>query len=145
MRLFTTNPLQPLGIVENIASNSGGGIFVQGYDNGQFGESQVCGTDYRISANSAAEGSAIFAHNGTFGRTGINFGQHLPERVYLRRCLAGYAALHSQECRLIDDNVAQTLSGQATAGSTASLLQAVSSCTPTACACAAIAARTRCA
>jgi predicted outer membrane repeat protein len=129
VRLFATNPLQPLGIEGNIASSDGGGIYVHGYLSGfEQGSANLCGTDYRIAANSAQEGSAIY--DATVG-----------SYIYLDRvntysgpsaygacggvdaAALGAQPCTSQNCNLIEGNVAQNISGQATAGSTV-LLQA---------------------
>jgi len=119
VRLFTTDPLHPVRIDGNTASANGGGIYVTGY-NGN-GASTVCGTDYRISANSAPEGSAIYsAGNGEFE---LNRLSAFVECSDVHADTLGAQPCTSEDCNLIDGNIAQNASGQATGGSTI-LLQA---------------------
>jgi len=109
VRLFATDPLHPLRIEGNNASQDGGGIYLRGqFDD--WGGAYLCAGGYRITGNSAQEGSAIY----TFG--GVR------DDVYLQRqcgsSALGSVACTSVDCNRIDDNTAQNISGQATNGST---------------------------
>lgn len=58
VRLFTTDPRNPVAVSGNFASHTGGGIYLN--VNGTY-ESDLCAYNFRIDSNSAPEGSAIYA------------------------------------------------------------------------------------
>jgi predicted outer membrane repeat protein len=118
--LFTIDPQHPVRIEGNSAVHDGGGIYLKPVAGGQPSFASVEGSDYRITANSAQEGSAIFLDSdysttGYDSASSVNLqrgcdGESLPS--------LGAVACTSEECNRIDGNVAQNISGQATAGST---------------------------
>lgn len=122
--LFTTDPQHPARIEGNSAVHDGGGIYLKPVAHSALGQTSfasVEGGDYRITANSAQEGSAIYvdADYSTTGYDAFGYvnlqggceGESLPS--------LGAVACSSEECNSIDGNVAQNISGQATAGSAA--------------------------
>jgi predicted outer membrane repeat protein len=114
LRLFTTDAQHPLRIEGNKASQDGGGVHVKSDDGLIYqGKAELCASGYRITANSAKEGAAIYA---------ISYDNTRNSRVYSwRQC--GDSELDavtcsSDDCNRIDGNVAQDISGHATPGST---------------------------
>lgn len=63
--LFTTDAARPIGITNNIATHTGGGIFLLPFSDGTLPDAgnaaEVSGWDYCIDNNIAAEGAAIYA------------------------------------------------------------------------------------
>jgi predicted outer membrane repeat protein len=126
-RLFSTNARHPVRFDGNIASHVGGAIYAHPNAGVGSGDAGVCGSDYRISSNSAQEGSAIYAdeqYDAITGYSGASVslspaiihgttpcGDVAPATLGAVECTAA-------DCNLIDGNVAQNVSGQATAGST---------------------------
>ena len=123
--LFATDPQHPVRIEGNIASQDGGGIYLKPVAGGSPSFASVEGTGYRITANSAQEGSAIYSGN-DFSTIGYDTAGYVGLRGTcgdVSLPALGAATCTSEECNRIDGNVAQNISGQATAGSTL-LLQA---------------------
>ena len=60
VRLFTTDPANPVQIDNNIAKNRGGAIFL-GADSYHLSQGIFCGYDFRINNNQAADGAALYA------------------------------------------------------------------------------------
>jgi hypothetical protein len=69
VRLFTTDPANPVLIENNVASDRGGGVYLGMTD---FPGGILCGYDFRIDANQASDGAAIYADYdpGVFTDTG---------------------------------------------------------------------------
>jgi hypothetical protein len=63
INLFTTDPLNPVTVAGNFASQAGGGVYLKPFvDNSQdAGLANLCASDFRIDGNSAPEGTAVFA------------------------------------------------------------------------------------
>jgi len=118
--LFATDPQHPTRIEGNIAAQDGGGIYLKPVAGSNPSHASAEGTGYRITANSAQEGSAIYAGN-DFSTVGydaagdIDFSGHCSD---VSLPVLGSAACISEECNRIDGNVAQDILGHATAGST---------------------------
>ncbi len=124
--LYTTNPSLPISIRGNYASDTGGGVYLQGYA-GAFSEAEgrLCAWDFRIEDNAARDGSAIYQNSDTFD--GVTFGSgevHLNDPTCTRagsvRCASGTA------CNTISANDAVTTSGQFSDGATLRLLAGAS-------------------
>ena len=123
--LFATDPRHPVRIEGNIASQNGGGIYLLPVANSSSGQVSMEGHDYRITANSAQEGSALYAGN-DFSTFVYNPGSYVNLRGGCHDVslpALGAVTCTSAECNRIDGNIAQNILGQATAGSTL-LLQA---------------------
>jgi hypothetical protein len=126
VRLFTTDTRQPLRISGNSAAHVGGGIYTLSREGADGGIATLCGVDYRVDANSAQEGSAIYVDEHyavSWGYTGSYVGlnrQAVDAQSYCPGATSaslGAVPCSSDTCNLIDGNVAQNISGQATAGS----------------------------
>ena len=63
LRLLSTDPSYPARISGNIAKQNGGGIYLKPSATGQsmFGHATLCAHDFRMDANLAIEGAAIYA------------------------------------------------------------------------------------
>jgi len=112
--VFTTDPAHPLTIEGNVASQDGGGVYVRSDDSLIYqGASDLCIGGYRITGNTAKEGTAIYA---------INYNNPRQSRVYARRnCGAaelGAVVCTAANCNRIDGNVASDISNNATDGLT---------------------------
>ena len=124
VHLYTTDPLQPVTVRGNFASDTGGGIYLQGYA-GFLDDSiaSLCASDFRIDDNAAQDGSAIYQNSDTFDGIGYNGGEvHLNDAHPLctrpgLRCASGLS------CNTLYGNDAVTANGQATNGATIRLLQ----------------------
>ena len=130
VRIFTTDPQHPVQVSGNIASHTGGGIYLKPLVAGTVGYAPIfCAYDFRIDANSAQEGSAVYGDEdhsdfaGWAGPTiGFNYNAENADQICgasssiaslgAVRCASGVA------CNELDDNVAQTIDGTATAGAT---------------------------
>ena len=60
VRLFTTDPANPVQIDNNIASSHGGGVYL-GADASDITRGVLCAYDFRIDENQGADGAAIYA------------------------------------------------------------------------------------
>lgn len=120
-RLFTTDPTAPVAVSNNSASHTGGGIYLQ--PNSEY-TPYLCAYDFRIDDNAAQEGSAIY------GDEWSTLGNYYGAEIYLNtdqggecgtpetidtlgavRCKAGIT------CNTVNNNTAETISSQPTAGS----------------------------
>lgn len=116
VRLFTTNANRPVRIHDNVATNTGGGIYL--FSDWEFVDgslSSLYAYDFRIDGNSAQEGSAIYAdmNGNSAGRIFLNGGlDGLPRPAEL----GAVACAPGVRCNLIEDNIAQTTGGSATTG-----------------------------
>jgi hypothetical protein len=63
VNLFTTDATRPVGIVGNTATHTGGGIYLKPAesDGDTVSDTYLCAWDYRIEANNAQEGAAIYS------------------------------------------------------------------------------------
>jgi hypothetical protein len=115
--LYSVDPLRPVRVYGNRASNTGGGIFA---DTVSLSTGLLCSFDVRIDGNVAQEGSAIYADS-DFGTIGLTFGSRAfintdaPEYACTRpmgsvRCAAGVP------CSTIEGNRTENSAGNATAG-----------------------------
>jgi hypothetical protein len=122
VQLFSTDANNPVRIQGNSASHTGGGIYLQP-DADDLGFAHLCGVDYRIDQNSAVEGSAIYADEDE-GDIYVGGFVELGAIAFLGDCTddppaaLGAVACTSEDCNLIDNNLAQDTSGQPTPGST---------------------------
>jgi hypothetical protein len=129
VRLFTVDADHPVTVANNIATHTGGGIWVKP----ELGECRnpaiLCAQDFSIHDNTAQEGAAIYTdENGASpldgGVVGLNITDDSPaasgnSSACKRSNLVPYGAVSCAAgvaCNEIDDNVAQTTDGTATAG-----------------------------
>ena len=77
VRIFTTDPANPVRIDNNIASNHGGGIYL-GAESTNFLSGVLCAYDFRINDNQGADGAAIYADSSSPA-----FGVDLGGEIYL--------------------------------------------------------------
>ena len=62
--LFTTNPSQPVGVLGNYASDTGGAVYLQSYrGNGAYAKGRLCAWDFRLDGNAARDGSALYLNS----------------------------------------------------------------------------------
>ena len=64
VRIFTTDPANPVQIDNNAAGNHGGGIYL-GADASDITRGVLCAYDFRINDNQGADGAAIYADSST--------------------------------------------------------------------------------
>jgi hypothetical protein len=119
VHLFTTDPLNPIMVRGNDASDRGGGVYLQGYED-FFSNStaHLCAWDFRIEDNFARDGSAIYENFYTsIGYIGGDVHLNDPACVHpgAVRCASGVP------CNTISGNDAD-MSGAATDGATIRLL-----------------------
>jgi predicted outer membrane repeat protein len=126
--LFTTDAGHPLWFDGNVATHVGGAIYAHPNAGVGSGDASVCGGDVRLSGNTAAEGSAIYAdeqYDAITGYSGASVSLG-PERIHAAVPCGGdeppsmfdAVACTSTDCNRIDGNLALDGSGQPTAGST---------------------------
>ena len=139
MRLFTTDPANPVQVSNNSASHSGGAIYLRPHnDLSGAGASVLCAYDFRIDANTAQEGAAIYADAdysvGLFplgGTVALNTnpasdsGNHYCVQTETPSALGAVACAAGLPCNQFVANQAEDQNGQPTAGSTI-LLQSAS-------------------
>ena len=125
LRLFSTSATEPVRISSNAAHGIGGGIYLQPYVssavNNDRSYADMCGTNFRIDANLAQEGVAIYSDEEN------SFGNSVGGGVYLNSTgcgpesaasLGAVACARGIECNTIDGNTAYKVdTGEATAGS----------------------------
>lgn len=64
VHLFTTNPLQPVAVRGNYASDTGGAVYLQSYRAvGAESLGRLCAWDFRIEDNAARDGSALYLNS----------------------------------------------------------------------------------
>ncbi len=127
VRLFTTDPNNPVQISSNTASHTGGAVYMKPrQDASGSGASTLCAYDFRINDNSAQEGSAIysdmdhssFALDSIGGSVNLNatmpFNCSHPELPATLGAVACTAGIPCNE--FVGNSAAQN--GQPTAGST---------------------------
>jgi hypothetical protein len=62
VKLFTTDPARPVGVVGNTATHTGGGIYLKPTaGTGNYSATFLCAWDFRIEGNIAQEGAAIYS------------------------------------------------------------------------------------
>ena len=119
VKLFTTDPNNPVGVTSNTASIHGGGIYLQPYNDGfDIAIPTLCALDFRITDNLAEDGSAIYEDYQT--NVGLAYGSY----VYLNQCSQPGAVRCAAgvECNVISGNGTSTLGGDPTNGATIQLL-----------------------
>jgi hypothetical protein len=128
VRLFATDPANPVMIRANSAAQTGGGVYLQPDAGPNESFATLCGIDYRLTDNTAQEGSAIYADEDSTsldGYTGsfVNLGPYANDADCTQSAMpAGVVSCTNETCNSIDHNVSQNSAGQATTGS-AILLQ----------------------
>ncbi len=126
VRLFTTDPNNPVQISGNLASHSGGAVYLRPEDdyNG-IGTSTLCANDFRINGNAASEGAAIYSD------AGYSLYSSLGGFIFLNRnpgsycanpeppaALGAVACAPGVACNEFVGNKAEDQNGQPTAGAT---------------------------
>lgn len=67
VHLFTTDPQLPVTVRGNSASDTGGGIYAQGWNGAfSFSDAYFCASDFRIEDNFARDGSALYMNESGF-------------------------------------------------------------------------------
>jgi hypothetical protein len=134
-RIFTTDPKNPVAISGNLASRTGGGVYLK--PNFASAHATLCAFDFKIDGNAAQEGSAIYSDLDS-GFVGI-FPQSVGSDVLLNTAgggggcqapettasLGGVQCAAGTACNEFLDNIAEDDSNMPTAGSTV-LLQTLS-------------------
>lgn len=121
--LFTLDPQYPTGVSGNVATQTGGGIYLKPAAgesaDGGFSSAGLCAQDFQIDGNGAQEGAAIYADTDSYN-LGID---HIGGDVYLNTGDCTYpvpavACAAGVPCNTISNNIAQDGAGNPTAGST---------------------------
>jgi len=104
VNLFTTDPGAPVTLYGNVASGSGGGVFLKPHADSAH-DTKLCAQDFAIDANTAVDGAAIYADkDDSFGSIAfLNSACDPPAGAVA--CAAGSA------CNEMLDNVTQDPSG----------------------------------
>jgi hypothetical protein len=124
VRVFTTDPHNPVQISHNSAVRTGGGIYLKPEVNFSiFSNASLCAFDFRINDNIAQDGAAIYADedsNATFDYLGgfVELNESDPCGPESPPALGAVACDASTPCNEIDENVAEDSAGQPTPGST---------------------------
>ena len=77
VRIFTTDPANPVQIDNNTATGHGGGIFL-GAESSNFNRGVLCAYDFRVNDNQGADGAAIYADSSS-----PTFGDDVGGEIYL--------------------------------------------------------------
>ncbi|MEP7041588.1 MAG: hypothetical protein ABI843_00910 [Dokdonella sp.] len=110
VNLYTTDAGNPVQVASNHAGNIGGGIYIKSSDQGAI--ASLCANDFSIDANTAANGSAIYADEDNDHGSAVYLNSTLCPRPP-----SGVACAAGPLCNEIDDNIASD------AGSAAVLIQ----------------------
>ncbi len=104
VNLFTTDPGAPVTIYGNVASATGGGVFLKPHADSAHG-TKLCAADFAIDANTAVNGAAIYAdEDNSFGSIAfLNSACDAPPGAVA--CAAGTA------CNEMLDNITQDPAG----------------------------------
>ena len=127
LRLFTTDPQNPVQVSNNIAALTGGGIYLQPISDFDFGtyanSARLCAQQFRIDDNIAQEGSAIYSDTMVF-----NVFEYIGGVVELYSstdtCRVpdgspdAVACAPGIECNTMDRNISANTSNQPTPGAT---------------------------
>jgi hypothetical protein len=118
VRLFTTDPQNPIQVANNSASATGGGVYLKPYYDGPgYLPASLCAFDYRINDNLAQEGSALYADEDNYigGSISLNgdewCGPESPPALGAVACDPGVP------CNEISRNIAEDSGGTPTPGS----------------------------
>ena len=118
VHLYTTVPTQPIGLIGNYASDTGGAVYLQGYS-GLLSSAvgRLCASDFRIDGNAARDGSAIYMNSDFISSAYLNaLNEPSCTRPGAVRCSSG------TPCNTISGNDAVTTNGQPSDGATLRLL-----------------------
>jgi hypothetical protein len=120
LRLFTTDPANPVAVSSNLASHTGGGIYLK--PDAEY-TPVFCAYDFRIDNNAAQEGSAIY------GDEDSAVGNYYGAEIYLNtgpgQCatpepidnLGAVRCAVGSVCNTVNGNIAEDSSNHPTAGS----------------------------
>ena len=123
--LFTTDPSQPVGVRDNHASDTGGGIYLQSYRGlGDIATGRLCAEDFRIEDNEARDGSAIYLNSNSF----LNFTEGSTVKLNDPTCThpAAVRCAAGIPCNTISRNDAVETGGGFSNGATLRLLASTS-------------------
>jgi len=115
VKLYTTDPLNPVRIQSNTASQHGGGVFLLPYQGLlDFSDAKLCAQDFRIEDNLAEDGSGIYADYSSYldahWGSRVNLNQPECAQAGATTCAAGVA------CNTISGNGTSTTGGDPTDG-----------------------------
>ncbi|HJT98402.1 MAG TPA: hypothetical protein VJ696_08815 [Rhodanobacteraceae bacterium] len=128
VRLFATDPSTPVKIEQNVATATGGGVYLKPHSNFGFSPNNravLCAYDFLIDDNTAVEGAAIYADTDVYGSTvALNTSPavtsldthdcDLPEPP---AALGAVPCAQGIACNRIEGNAAEHLDGTPTDGS----------------------------
>ena len=120
--LFTTDPSQPIGVIGNYASDTGGAVYLQSYQSGgsAFATGRLCASDFRLDGNAARDGSALYLNSDS------SLGLYQGSEVYLNdpACTRPQAVRCSNAipCNTISGNDAVETGGEFSNGATLRIL-----------------------
>src|SRR5450432_825777 len=130
VRLFTTDPNNPVQISGNFASHTGGAVYLRPLLSGGDALSVLCAYDFRINGNAAQEGAAIYSDadysstggSGAGGAIALNTNPDLGFFVSTQKyctqteappALGAVACAAGLPCNEFTDNKAEDQNGQA--------------------------------
>ena len=121
VHLFTTNPAQPVGVIGNYASDTGGAVYLQSRQGSTDSTGRLCAWDFRIEDNAARDGSALYLNSDSdifdiYQGSQVQLNDPACARSNAVRCSSGIA------CNSISANDAVTTGGQPSDGATLRLL-----------------------
>ncbi|HQX33849.1 MAG TPA: hypothetical protein PK817_09770 [Dokdonella sp.] len=120
--LFTTNPSQPIGVIGNYASDTGGAVYLQSYQATGTASAigRLCASDFRLDGNAARDGSALYLNSDSA------LGLYEGSEVYLNdpACTQPQAVRCSStiSCNTISGNDAVETGGEFSNGATLRIL-----------------------
>ena len=123
---FTADATRPVGITNNTASHTGGGVYVKPYQDfsGSIDFATFCGQDFQIESNVAVQGAAIYADTdsalgssplGGYVQLGYSCGGGSPDAV---------ACTNTAACNTVNGNSVTDPTGSAILIQSSGLLQA---------------------
>ncbi|MGA8277645.1 MAG: hypothetical protein WB784_05560, partial [Rhodanobacteraceae bacterium] len=126
VRLFTTDPQNPVQIANNDASSKGGGIYLKSYIQFmpfELASATGCAFNYRINDNAAADGTAIYADrdqdfSGQYAGSEFDLNQSDPCGPEPPAALGAVACANGVPCNEMARNVAAQSDATPTDGAT---------------------------
>lgn len=127
-RIFTTDPANPVKIEQNIATATGGGVYLRPHSDfgfSPYNRAVFCAYDFLIDGNSAVEGAAIYGDVDVYGSlVALNtspdlssgFDEHLCDAPEPPAALGAVHCAPGVACNLLENNVAQQEDGTPTDG-----------------------------
>ncbi len=123
VHLYATVPTQPIGLIGNYASDTGGAVYLQSFQGVgvSYSTGRLCAWDFRIDGNAARDGSAIYLNSyssiGLARGSEVRLNQPTCTRPGAVRCASG------TPCNTISGNDAVNTNGQPSGGATLRVIE----------------------